>query len=86
MRQGKAPTIKQGPYAGDQLSVDHIIPRKVSPELDNVMANLELMPERMNSGKGARVGSRQVALARMLNKAGMLSAEGLERVEQAEKK
>ena len=31
-------------YAGDQLSVDHIIPRAVVPELDNVIANLELMP------------------------------------------
>jgi hypothetical protein len=35
MRHGKAATIKRGPYKGDQLSVDHIIPRAVVPELDN---------------------------------------------------
>jgi hypothetical protein len=86
MRQGKAPTIKNGPYAGDQLSVDHIIPRKVCKELDNVIANLELMPERINSAKGSRVGVRQVSLARLLNKAGLLSAGGLKKVEGAEKR
>ena len=29
MRHGKATTVRRGPYAGDQLSVDHIIPRAV---------------------------------------------------------
>ena len=65
---------------GDQLSVDHIIPRAVAPELENVIANLELMPLRMNEGKSARVGDRQRDLARKLNKAGLLSKEGLEAV------
>ena len=63
MRQGKAPTIRSGPYRGDQLSVDHIIPRAVCPELDNVIANLELLPMRMNSAKNDRVGDRQLSLA-----------------------
>lgn len=62
MRRGKAPTIKKGPYKGDQLSVDHIIPRAVRPELDNVMANLELMPQRMNASKQDKMGARQIAL------------------------
>src|SRR6187455_847034 len=35
MRRGKAATVMKGPYQGDQLSVDHIIPRAVVPELDN---------------------------------------------------
>jgi len=26
MRRGQSPTIKRGPYTGDELSVDHIIP------------------------------------------------------------
>jgi len=47
MRRGKAPTVMKGPYKGDQLSVDHIIPHAAVPELDNVIANLELMPLRM---------------------------------------
>lgn len=83
MRQGKAATVKRGPYAGDQLSVDHIVPFAVAPELGNVMGNLELMPQRMNAAKGARVGERQVSHARKLHKAGLLSEAGLRAVEAA---
>ncbi len=46
-----APKVMKGPYKGDELSVDHIIPRAVVPELDNVIANLELLPLRMNESK-----------------------------------
>jgi hypothetical protein len=83
MRKGKAPTVRRGPYKGDQLSVDHIIPRAVCPELDNVIANLELMPLRMNESKNDRVGARQTDLARKFNKAGVLSDKGLKAVESA---
>jgi hypothetical protein len=83
MRKGKAPTVRRGPYKGDQLSVDHIIPRAVCPELDNVIANLELMPLRMNESKNDRVGARQTDLARKFNKAGLLSDKGLKAVESA---
>lgn len=77
MRKGNAATVRRGPYAGDQLSVDHIIPRSVVPELDNVIANLELMPQRANSRKNTKVGQRQRDLAVKLNKAGLLSNAGL---------
>lgn len=86
MRKGNAPTVQLGPYKGDQLSVDHIIPRAVCPELDNVIANLELMPMRMNAGKSDRVGERQVDFARKFNKAGLLSDQGLKAVESAARK
>ena len=81
MHRGEAPTVRRGPYRGEKLSVDHIIPRAVVPELDNVIANLELMPLKMNEGKNANIGSRQVDLARKLHKAGLLSSEGLRVVE-----
>jgi hypothetical protein len=80
MRHGRAPTVRRGPYKGDQLSVDHIIPRAVVPELDNVIANLELMPLRMNESKNAKIGQRQRALADKFHEAGLLSAEGLKAV------
>ncbi|MES3030926.1 MAG: hypothetical protein V4697_00775 [Patescibacteria group bacterium] len=80
MRKGNAATVRFGPYAGDQLSVDHIIPFSVVPELDKVIANLELMPSRMNSKKSASVGQRQRDLATKLNKAGLLSDVGLRAV------
>jgi hypothetical protein len=83
MRKGRAPTVRRGPYKGDQLSVDHIIPRAVCPELDNVIANLELMPLRMNESKNDRVGARQLDLARKFHEAGLLSDKGLKTVESA---
>ena len=83
MRHGKAATVMNGPYKGDQLSVDHIIPRAVCPELDNVIANLELMPLRMNESKGNKIGARQIDLARKLHSAGLLPKEGEQRVEKA---
>lgn len=83
MRRGKSATVRRGPYAGDQLSVDHIIPRAVVTELDNVIANLELMPLRMNEGKNDKVGARQLDLAKKLNAAGLLSKSGLKKVREA---
>jgi hypothetical protein len=80
MRQGKSPTVQRGPTRGQQLSVDHIIPRSVVPELDNVMANLELLPMNLNASKNAKIGQRQRALAEKFYKAGLLSAEGLNAV------
>ena len=85
MHRGEAPTVRRGPYRGEKLSVDHVIPRAVVPELDNVIANLELMPLKMNEGKNAKIGSRQVDLARKLHKAGLLSSEGLRVVERKRK-
>jgi hypothetical protein len=77
MRKGNAATVRFGPYAGDELSVDHVIPRSVVPELDNVIANLELVPMRANLKKNATIGQRQRDLAKKLNKAGLLSNAGL---------
>lgn len=80
MRRGTSPKVRRGPYQGDELSVDHIIPRAVVPELDNVIANLELMPMRMNGEKRAAIGDRQRDLAKKLNKAGLLTRQGLKAV------
>ena len=76
MKHGNAATVRLGPYKGDQLSVDHIIPRAVVPELDNVIANLELLPLRANERKNASIGQRQRDLAKKFHEAGLLSANG----------
>ena len=78
MRRGNAATVLKGPYKGDQLSVDHIIPFSVVPELDKVIANLELMPMRMNAKKGNKIGDRQRDMAKKFYQAGLLSKKGLE--------
>ena len=36
--------------------MDHISPRAVCPELDHLIANLELMPQRANASKNDKVG------------------------------
>ena len=77
MRRGKSPIVQRGPYEGDLLSVDHIVPVAVAPELDNLIANLELMPRRMNSSKGAKLGARQYDYAKRFRAAGQLSAQRL---------
>ena len=80
MRRGKSATVQKGPYRGQELSVDHIIPRAVVPELDNVIANLELLPLRLNESKNSKIGDRQRDLAKKFYHAGLLSSKGLEAV------
>ncbi len=80
MSRGRAPTVRKGPYAGDIVSVDHIVPRAVAPELDNVIANLELMPLKLNEGKKDSIGERQISMAKAFQAAGLLSDAGLKRV------
>jgi hypothetical protein len=72
MRRGRSPTVRRGPYAGDELSVDHIIPFAVMPQLDHVIANLELMPLGINRKKGAKMGERQRSLVLQLTRANLL--------------
>jgi hypothetical protein len=45
-----------------------------------VIANLELLPLRVNESKNSTVGDRQVALARKLKAAGLLSDAGWQAV------
>ncbi|MDA7639651.1 hypothetical protein N8686_03550 [Akkermansiaceae bacterium] len=77
LRKGNAPTITKGPYAGEIVTGDHIIPRSVCPELDNALYNLEMMPLTLNQRKSAKIGQRQIDLAKRWNTDGLLSDEGL---------
>jgi hypothetical protein len=81
LRRGNAPTVRKGPYAGDIASVDHIIPRAIAPELDNCIANLELLPLKLNESKNDKIGARQIDLARKLHSVGLLSAEGKQKID-----
>jgi hypothetical protein len=77
MRRGRSPTVRQGPSTGDILSVDHIIPVAKAPELSNCIANLELMPLRLNQRKNDTIGDTQRDLAQKLYAAGLLSSSDL---------
>ncbi len=80
LRKGNAPTITKGPYAGEIVTGDHIIPRSVCPELDNKIYNLEMMPLTLKQRKGAKVTQRQIDLAKRWNQDGLLSNAGLQAV------
>lgn len=77
MRRGQSPTIQRGSFAGDEMSVDHVLPRAKVPELDNVLANLELMPKRMNSSKNAKLGEREKIMAIRFVSAGIVKPESV---------
>jgi hypothetical protein len=85
LRHGRTATVRKGPYAGEVLSVDHIIPRAIAPELDNVIANLELMPLSVNRKKSDGIGDRQVSMAKAFHSAGLLSDAGFKRVMEAKR-
>ncbi len=83
LRKGNAPTITKGPYEGELATGDHIIPRSVCPALDNVIVNLEFMPATLNQRKGAKVGERQVAVARKFHAAEIIDSAEFEAIEAA---
>ena len=53
------------------------------PELNSVIANLELRPLRLNESKNDKIGDRQLSHAQKLHDAGLLSTEGLKKVQNA---
>ena len=81
LRHGNAPVVTRGPYVGQNAEVDHIVPRSVSLETDNELANLEMLPAALNRAKAAKVGDRQLALARKFREAGMITDATMARIE-----
>ena len=53
------------------------------PKLDNVIANLELLPLKLNEKKNDKVGDHQLSHAQKLYDAGVLSAPGLKKLQRA---
>jgi hypothetical protein len=83
LRRGQAATVTRGPYRDEPVEIDHIVPRSLAPELDNELANLEMLPRTLNRQKTNLVGERQVAYAEKLYDAGLLRKESLDRLRAA---
>lgn len=83
LKKGQAPTIMKGEDAGDSVALDHVLPRAIVPELAGRFYNLQAIPSRKNSAKGAKIGQRELGLARSWRKRGLLSGAGLAAVEKA---
>jgi hypothetical protein len=65
-----------------KLDIDHIIPVAIARELGTKLANLHLTPASVNRIAQEVVTSRALEYAEELNKAGLLSLQGLETVRQ----
>ncbi|MBI5388738.1 MAG: hypothetical protein HZA90_29095 [Verrucomicrobia bacterium] len=81
LRRGHAAVVTRGPYAGETVEIDHIVPISLAPEAGNELANLEMLPKTLNRQKSNRVGERQLAHAKKLFEAGLLTKASLARVE-----
>lgn len=85
LRNGGSPTITKGEHAGDNIALDHVLPRAVVPELAARFYNLEAIPSRQNLAKSAKIEQRELELARRWAREGLLSQDGLKAVEAAAK-
>lgn len=83
LRSGEAGIITAGPYKGETVEIDHIVPISLAPELGNELANLEMLPRPLNRSKSNRVGARQIDVAEEFRQAGMLSPESMARLRTA---
>ena len=80
LRGGDSPTIRIGRDAGDKLSVYHLIPLSVYPELDTILANLRLMPMQSYHYKFNPIGWKQVEWVDECYAAGLLSNDDVLRL------
>lgn len=80
LRNGKAALITIGPYRGESVEIDHVVPISLAPELGNELANLEMLPLSLNRHKSNHVNERQLAIAERFRAAGLLSNESLARL------
>jgi hypothetical protein len=79
LRLGKSALLSNGV----KLDIDHIIPVAISRELGTNLANLHLTAASVNRIAQEAVTSRALEYAEELNKAGLLSSQGLDAVRQA---
>jgi hypothetical protein len=80
LRNGHAGVVSRGPYAGESVEIDHVVPYSLAPEVGNELANLEMLPRTLNRRKSNRVGQRQLDQAERLFQAGLLTKVSRDRV------
>lgn len=83
LRKGGSPPITKGEHAGNAIALDHLLPVSVAPEVAARFFNPEAITADENRRKGAKITEREIALARLWNREGLLSGEGLQAVESA---
>ena len=82
-RQSRTLLLRRKRGRARSTEVDHIVPIVLAPELKAEFANLELMPATFNRRKGSKVGQRQLAHARRLRAAGVITRESFDTIARA---
>ena len=77
--KGPEPSFERFQEAAMKLGSNGRSP--VSVRVVNVIANLELLPLKLNESKNDKIGDRQRDMAKKFHAAGLLSAAGLKAVE-----
>ena len=80
LRRGNAAKVARGPYNGETIEIDHIVPLSLAPDAGNELANLEMVPQSVNRKKSNHVTTRQLMHAQKLFDAGLLKNESWQRV------
>ena len=80
LRHGRAAIVRSGPYRGEAVEIDHIVPYSLAPEVGNDLANLEMLPRTLNRRKSNLVNERQLAHSERLHTAGLLTQKSLDQV------
>lgn len=80
LRRGRSPIVTLGPYAGEPVEVDHIVPIALMSALENEIANLEILPRTVNRRLGHRIEKRELYYAVKFLAAGIISSEDLLRI------
>jgi hypothetical protein len=83
LKRGNAAEVTYGPYIGESVEIDHIVPFSIAPEVGNELANLEMLPRSVNRKKSDKVTDRQLDHAEKLQEAGLLQEGTLEKVRQS---
>ncbi len=68
LRHGRAPIVSKGAYKGETVEIDHLIPKALSPELENSMANLTWLPASANRTKSASITKAAIRRSDQLQK------------------
>ncbi len=80
MAEGKAPYATLTEFAGERMDSEHIVPKAVVPLVDNLLMNLEWLPQSLNAAKSDTITERAMNYARAYHDSGIMRADDFERV------
>jgi hypothetical protein len=69
--------LATGRHAGESIALDHVLLVPIVPELAARFYNLEAIPAGANLSKSDRISKRELDLARLWHRQGLLSPAGL---------